>query len=682
MKKFLAVLLAVAMVMSLIPTMAFAADDYNAISWVVVTKDEAQNYFQFATGIEVAEGDKIELIMRSDLGVIKGDSSYRYYANTDYSSSANQVGRNDESTVEAIGNGWYKVTIDSAEAEGLLVMRLYFEGQENDKITGTATVEIAEIKVGDTPAYTFASADDITAAGLAEWVSMVPTFSIGYHEDAVSVVTITKDEAENYFQFQADQINLAVGDTVQILVHSTLGAVKTSSSIRTLVGNGSIDETGRYTPEVFEIAEDWYVVSAEVTAAGVLAARFYFEGQSDKITGEVSIDIAEIYIDDDNFYHFEIEGDIEAAGLKKWTSMTPSFAIGVALLDLPDPVFWPGYVMPAKSSNRNTIFVEGTFTTGDVVSFLVFIGESSDVNKTDMYVRKSAKALYLGTNEEVYSGNHIVDFALPLLDEGEETGWYYIECVLQEDSTKLEFSVDGGNVSDGNLGENIITCIAVNGELLDDTVVVTDNSGNPVTPEELDATGVELPEREALQLIVTGEGATVVVKDYEGTEVEPGEEALTEKYQYTVDVEVAEGYELLGILVNGKEFRNGDSFIASESVEITVSTLQKFEADITAENATVVVKDAEGNPIEGEIEAGTAVVVDVEVAEGYEIVSVTVNGEAYEVGTEIIVTDGLVIEVITAEETTDVEPTGAISAVVVAIAAVIGGAVVLKKREF
>ena len=740
MKKFLAVLLVVAMVMALVPTMAFADSKASAYLHVEALEDfpsRPENQLNIVASI--AAGDTVSFEFRpigeatNDGGIfdVRTHDGARklFYAKPSSSTPGTwnvneQVGEAknngtvamDTVSFTALDDGWYRVsfqvTVDLAD--GLHIAFGYYALDLDNLTVGDKTCSFDEANAVEFAEKNKASLkfDDDTEFTIErsvngyDWAAALVVVAPSYlHVEALAdfpsrpenqLNIVASIAAGDTVSFEFRPIGEATNDGGIFDVRTHDGArklfyAKPSSStpgtwsVNEQVGEAKNNGTVAMDTVSFTALDDgWYRVSFQVTvdlADGLHIAFGYYALDMDNLTvGDKTCSF-----DDVNVVEF---AEKNKASLKfdDDTEFTIERSVNgydwVASLAPADEVIWIGYEMPAKSSSRNTIFVEYEFKTGDVVSFLIYIGESAEVDKTDMYVRKSAKALYLGTDDEVYSGKHIVDYALPLLYEGEETGWYYIECVLQEDVSELEFSVDGGNVTDGAIGATAVANITVNGVALDETTVVTDSNSNVVEPDLLDATGIELPTRDALQLIVTGAGATVVVKDIDGNVVNPGEEALTEKYEYTIEVEALEGFVVTGILVNGEEFESGKSIIADEGIEVMVATTRIFAPDVTAENATVVLKDAEGNVLEGDIDEGTEVVVEVEVAEGYELVSVTVNGEAYEAGTTVIVVEGLVVEVVTAEEVVEVEPTGAVSMAVVAVMAVLGGAVVLKKREF
>ncbi|MBR5136485.1 MAG: hypothetical protein IKV30_00475 [Clostridia bacterium] len=748
MKKFLAILLAVAMVMTLVPTMAFA-DEATSYMHVEALEDyPSRPENQLNMVVSIAAGDVVTFDFRpigeatNDGGIfdVRTHNGARklFYAKPSSSTpgtwSVNeQVGEAknngtvamDTVSFTALEDGWYRVsfqiTVDLADG---LHIAFGYAALDVDNLTvgdkvcsfGEANVvefadkNAASLKYDDGTEFTiersvngFDWAASLVVEGGAE---LEVNYLVGFMANGMAegendkyiqfvvkesvaadaeVSFVVYNDSESEFSFSEISVRDASANNKLIAVTANAeglsGSIKTASLASDLVIEDLGD--GFYKVTYKNLAEQTGIffrfVVSDPDASIIIIDDLKIGDKTASFNDDQVVDNSQ-----ENTVTYTWDDGSELVIVEKYTKINWISAVFYWQAQDTETIWWLGYEMPAKSSSRNTIFVEYEFKTGDVVTFLVYIGDSAEVDKTDMYVRKSAKALYLGTDDEVYSGKHIVDYALPLLYEGEETGWYYIECVLQEDVSKLEFSVDGGNVTDGAIGATAVANITVNGVALDETTVVTDNNSNVVEPDLLDATGVELPTRDALQLIVTGAGATVVVKDIDGNVVNPGEEALTEKYEYTIEVEALEGFVVTGILVNGEEFESGKSIIADEGIEVMVATTRIFAPDVTAENATVVLKDAEGNVLEGDIDEGTEVVVEVEVAEGYELVSVTVNGEAYEAGTTVIVVEGLVVEVVTAEITEDVTPeeTGAISIAVVAMVAIMGGAVVLKKKEF
>ena len=354
-------------------------------------------------------------------------------------------------------------------------------------------------------------------------MALVPTMAFADESDTVTVVVVTKDAAANYFQFQADQVAIEAGETVTILVYSELGAVKESSSIRTLEGNGSITETGRYTPAVEDLGNNLYLVSAEASAAGVLAVRFYFEGQSDKIEGEVSIAIVSIGVGEDDGYLFEKEEDIAAAGLTKWTSMTPSFAIGEIELVEDEPaepdVKVDAYTGELNSDVRSGVKLTDTLAVNDILSFFVKVVPAEGQELADimagmkLYVRgngnSSNKAYYVVdgvvTDNQAY-GSKLKDNAVDCGD-----GWYYVEVSIPAADSYF-INLNAEDVSGAKLGEGCLYVdICVNGTPV--TTVLGLNSG-----EELTAEKVEKP-----QLPVVDEPTVDVTPDEPTVDVTPEE---------------------------------------------------------------------------------------------------------------------------------------------------------------
>lgn len=326
-----------------------------------------------------------------------------------------------------------------------------------------------------------------------------------------SWATVTKDAAANYFQFMADGISVSAGDTVTVLIHSTLGAVKTNSSIRTLVGGGDITETGRMAaPSVTSIGGNWYEVTTTSASAGKLAMRLYFEGQSDKIDGVVSINIGRISVNNTH-YTFEIEADITAAGLKTWVSMIPTFTIGNASQPTPEPtatpvptpvpdrvpadpqpdvgkVFMYDLVEEGASTGRATVKVASPVIKGDIISFWVKFDGSHGADHTlyELYARYNGTSATLVKNGKSVTYRDVVDAATAVTGDG----WYYIECVAANDAAtagNYELAIDAGNQG-GTLSSAMIADVRLNGVAVDVTDYVEKTSIDAIVAKELSVT--------------------------------------------------------------------------------------------------------------------------------------------------------------------------------------------------
>ncbi len=674
MKKFLAVLLAVAMVMSLIPTMAFADEgqSYLRIEGIAGSSDRTENQLNIIASI--AANDVVTIDFRPvgeqtygsgifDVRTHDGVTKL-FYAQPDddgwnvHEQSANEgiVAMETVSFVD-LGDGWYRASfkVTVAQTEGLHIAFGYNTVEIDNLTVGTKTCSFDEANVVEFEEQNAASLkfDDGTEFAIEQ--------SVNGFDWVASLVEITPpapsylhvEALEDYPDRPENQLNvvasIAAGDEVafdfrpigdatndggifDVRTHdgarklfyakpssSTPGTWSVNEQVGEAKNNGTVDmETVSFTA----LNDGWYRVSFEVTVAleeGLHIAFGYYAVEVDNLT----IGAKNCSFDEENVVEFREN----AASLKfdDGTEFTIERSVNgydwvASLAPAAEGDTIPAYVGELNSSDvRSGIELTESLATGDVLSFFVKVvpGAEQDLNAIMAGLKLYVRGTIDSDNKAYYIvGGDVTDkqaYGSRLKECAVDCGdgWYYVEVSIPAEDVYF-LNLNAEDVSGAKLGEGCMYAdICVN--------------GTPITSD---------------------------VKGYSSKEV------LT-----ATQIEV----------------------IAIPEPVVMVTP------EVTVENATVVIKDAEGNPVEADVEAGAVVTVEVTPAEGYEVVSVTVNGEAYEAGTEITVEDALEIAVVTAEieldeteddETEDVEPTGAISAVVVAIAAVIGGAVVLKKREF
>ena len=650
MKKFLAVLLAVAMVISLVPMVAFADAPAGDVKITIVTpKDGGGDRFQFSTNIAVEAGDEVKIVLNAS-GLSDGALS----SDTQYIRGVSGLSKQGATVVD-LGDGWVELSITAASATSQLAFTLYGGSYGADEY-----ILVKNISVDD-EVYSFTSQDDVDAVGFTEY-SQPEELSFAF------VAPAADDTDPSYLQIKAledfpsrpeHQLKIAApiaaGESVTFdfrpVMADGVGNDDGIFDVRSFSGtklfyakpeiegdtitewdaheqegesknNGTVDMTS----VSFEALEDgWFRATFKFTKEqtdGFYVALGYYTVEVDNLT----VGTKTCSFDEANVVEF---AEKNGASLKFDDGTEFSIAratngfdwvASLAPVAEDDANTVPAYVGELNSSDvRSGIELTESLATGDVLSFFVKVvpGAEQDLNAImaglKLYVRGTIdsdnKAYYIVggdvTDKQAY-GSRLKECAVDCGD-----GWYYVEVSIPAEDVYF-LNLNAEDVSGAKLGEGCMYAdICVN--------------GTPITSD---------------------------IKGYSSKEV------LT-----ATQIEV----------------------IAIPEPVVMVTP------EVTVENATVVIKDAEGNAVEADVEAGTVVTVEVTPAEGYEVVSVTVNGEAYEAGTEITVEDTLEIAVVTAEieldeteddETEDVEPTGAISAVVVAIAAVIGGAVVLKKREF
>ena len=605
MKKFLAVLLVVAMVMALVPTMAFADSPAGVVKVAIETAAEGGDRFQFSTGIAVAAGEEVKIVLNAE-GLSDGALS----SSTQYIRGVSGLSKQ-AATVTDLGDGWVELSITAASATSELAFTLY-----GGSYGAGEYILIDYIQVGET-VYAFTSQDDVDAAGFKEY-SQPEDLSFEFVAPEVVIptapvkVTIeTAAEGGDRFQFSTG-IEVAAGQEVKIVLNAEgLSDGALSSSTQYIRG---VSGLSKQAATVTDLGDGW--VELSITAASATSElAFTLYGGSYGAGEYILIDYIQV---GETVYAFTSQDDVDAAGFKEYSQPEDlSFELYAEPDDKVD-----AYTGELNSNDvRSGVKLTDTLAVNDILSFFVKVVPAEGQELADimagmkLYVRgngnSSNKAYYrvdgVVTDNQAY-GSKLKDNAVDCGD-----GWYYVEVSIPaEDSYFLNLNAE--DVSGAKLGEGCLYVdICVNG-----TPVTTVRGYS--SDEELTAEKVEKP-----QLPVVEEPVVVV-------------------------------------------------------------------PDVTVENATVIVKDAEGNVVDS-IEAGTVITVEVTAAEGYELVSVTVNGETYAAGTQITVEDALVVVVETAEitpeeptedpeDTADVEPTGAISIAVVAMVAVIGGAVVLKKKEF
>lgn len=138
MKKVLAILLVVAMVLS-VSAVAFA-EEITVFKLTVTDGQQSRIQFQYADG-EFAEGDKVELlvklpnILEQETGT---EATVRNLTARVYGAGEKWIDEKtfDDTWVEFLGNDWYKITFEvTVESEGITMGFFYFyeDGTETGK---------------------------------------------------------------------------------------------------------------------------------------------------------------------------------------------------------------------------------------------------------------------------------------------------------------------------------------------------------------------------------------------------------------------------------------------------------------------------------------------------------------------------------------------------------------------
>ena len=107
----------------------------------------------------------------------------------------------------------------------------------------------------------------------------------------------------------------------------------------------------------------------------------------------------------------------------------------------------------------------------------------------------------------------------------------------------------------------------------------------------------------------------------------------------TVTATPDEGYELETLTVGGKTFTSGESYVVEANTEIVATFVEvpptMYTVSWTADNCDITVETTDGTTVEngGEVAEGTELTITATAADGYELESLTVNGDDFENGT-------------------------------------------------
>ena len=107
----------------------------------------------------------------------------------------------------------------------------------------------------------------------------------------------------------------------------------------------------------------------------------------------------------------------------------------------------------------------------------------------------------------------------------------------------------------------------------------------------------------------------------------------------TVTATPDEGYELETLTVGGKTFTSGESYVVEANTEIVATFAEvpptMYTVSWKADNCDITVKTAEGTTVDngGEVAEGTELTITATAVDGYELESLTVNGDDFENGT-------------------------------------------------
>ena len=310
MKKFLAVLLALAMVMTLVPTMAFAdAQTFEAVEMTYTGTDKRLQYTIDKDGevIKYTTGQVIEVILTiPTINGVETNSVRIRDAAEGSKTDIHKLPLTDEriAAYENAGD-WYKITATVTGDGAGLLFTFYF-----DNLDAAPTGEksyVYSIVVKDKDANVVAEYDAAAIADMgikgsdAELVELegdyeflpepvVPTFG---------AVEMTYTGTDKRLQYTIDKdsevIKYTTGQVIEvILTIPTINGVETNSVRIRDAAEGSKTDIHKLplTDEriaAYENAGDWYKITATVTGDGAgLLFTFYFDNLDAAPTGEKS----------------------------------------------------------------------------------------------------------------------------------------------------------------------------------------------------------------------------------------------------------------------------------------------------------------------------------------------------------------------------------------------------------
>ena len=243
-----------------------------------------------------------------------------------------------------------------------------------------------------------------------------------------------------------------------------------------------------------------------------------------------------------------------------------------------------------------------------------------------------------------YSTLYVGDFKLMKQVQAGEIETYTVTWAEPENGT-LTVTADTGTLQNGATVEagTSITVTATPDEGYElETLTVggkTFTSGESYVVEantEIVATFAEVPPTMYTVSWAEPENGTLTVTTDTGT-LQNGAtvEAGT---SITVTATPDEGYELETLTVGGETFTSGESYVVEANTEIEATFAEvpptMYTVSWTADNCDITVKTAEGTTVEkgGEVAEGTKLTITATAADGYELESLTVNGDDFENG--------------------------------------------------
>ena len=142
-------------------------------------------------------------------------------------------------------------------------------------------------------------------------------------------------------------------------------------------------------------------------------------------------------------------------------------------------------------------------------------------------------------------------------------------------------------------------------------------------------------------------GACTIVYTVNGETASTGANVLKYGDKLVITVTASTGYTITKLQVNGKNYTSGTEITVDTDIALTViSTLNTYDLSVTAdENCTVTVTKGGQAVTAGEeaISYGDVLTITATAGEGYEIATLTVNGDAFTSGNTVTVSGDVTV---------------------------------------
>ena len=138
---------------------------------------------------------------------------------------------------------------------------------------------------------------------------------------------------------------------------------------------------------------------------------------------------------------------------------------------------------------------------------------------------------------------------------------------------------------------------------------------------------------------------TTVAITRDGQSVTAGSKVLNAGDVITVTATPATGYALSKFTINGVSAQSGDTVTVSSSVKIVTEAVAVYDLSVTASHATVSVTRGGVAVTAGEevLRSGDVLTISAEASDGYELSTLTVNGDAFESGSTLTVSGDVAV---------------------------------------